>query len=159
MLLRPRKFFYKNFQKKRSFKFFKRLKLSYGIAGLYLLQPLKLTSKQIFKYKLFLKKSTRKSDKTLRFMWFNIFPHLPLTRKVEGSRMGKGKGKLTTWLIEISAGNYLFEFKNLRSGRLKYFLNQISLRLPAKTRIYFLHTKRHQLIYINQKKISYDVFW
>ena len=91
-------------------------------------------------------------------MWFNIFPHLPLTRKVEGSRMGKGKGKLTTWLIEISAGNYLFEFKNLRSGRLKYFLNQISLRLPAKTRIYFLHTKRHQLIYINQKKISYDVF-
>ena len=68
MLLRPRKFFYKNFQKKRSFTFFKRLKLSYGIAGLYLLQPLKLTSKQIFKYKLFLKKSTRKSDKTLRFM-------------------------------------------------------------------------------------------
>ena len=159
MLLRPRKFFYKNFQKKRSFTFFKRLKLSYGIAGLYLLQPLKLTSKQIFKYKLFLKKSTRKSDKTLRFMWFNIFPHLPLTRKVEGSRMGKGKGKLSTWLIEISAGNYLFEFKNLRPGRLKYFLSQISLRLPSKTQVYFLHRKKLPLVYINRKKVSYDTFW
>ena len=42
----------------------------------------------------FLKKSSRKFDKTLRYMWFHVFPHIPITRKVEGSRMGKGKGKL-----------------------------------------------------------------
>ena len=48
----------------------------------------------MFRYKLFLKKAARRTDKTLRKVWFYVFPHLPITRKVAGSRMGKGKGKL-----------------------------------------------------------------
>jgi ribosomal protein L16/L10AE len=49
----------------------------------------------MFRLKLFLKKAARKTDKTLRRVWVNTFPHIPLTKKVIGSRMGKGKGKLS----------------------------------------------------------------
>jgi large subunit ribosomal protein L16 len=94
MSLRPRKFTFKNRHKRRSLINFKKTTLSYGNFGLRILQPLWVNSKQVFRYKLFIKKSARRADKTSRKVWFNLFPHLPLTRKVEGSRMGKGKGKL-----------------------------------------------------------------
>ncbi len=66
MLLRPRKFLHKNIQTRRHFKMFKKSNLTYGNVGLMLLQPIKLNSKQIYRYKLFLKKATKRSDKTLR---------------------------------------------------------------------------------------------
>ena len=67
MVLRPRKFKYKNIQKRRKNNFYPRKgKLLYGQAGLILLQPLRLQNKQIFRFKLVLKKSARRSDKTRR---------------------------------------------------------------------------------------------
>ena len=94
MLLRPRRYNYKNIQKKRKYITNINRELIFGQCGLQLLQPLRLTNKHISRFKIFFKKGSRKTDKTLRFCWFNVFPHLPLTKKVIGSRMGKGKGKL-----------------------------------------------------------------
>ena len=68
--------------------------LSYGDSGLITLSPLRLPAKQIFKIKIFLKKAIKRSDYTKRLVWFNTFPHLPLSRKAKGVRMGKGTGKL-----------------------------------------------------------------
>jgi ribosomal protein L16/L10AE len=59
-----------------------------------ILKPVHLSAAQIFRFKLFLKKAVKKSDKTRRFAWLLAFPHLPLTKKPNGIRMGKGKGKL-----------------------------------------------------------------
>ena len=69
--------------------------LNFGQIGLVLKKPIRLNSKKIFRIKLFLKKAAKRSDKTRRKVWINVFPHLPLTKKVIGSRMGKGKGKLS----------------------------------------------------------------
>mgnify|MGYP006445494649 CR=1 FL=1 len=67
MLLRPRKFLFKNRQKKRKFINSKLTsKLNYGQVGLKLLQPVKLFSKQMFRFKLYIKKGSRRSDKTGR---------------------------------------------------------------------------------------------
>ena len=96
MILQPRKFKYKLRQKVRSMPIFSRkLKLNFGQAGLVLLKPLRFNSKHIFRLKLFIKKAARRSDNTKRKVWFNAFPHLPLTKKIIGARMGKGKGKLS----------------------------------------------------------------
>jgi ribosomal protein L16/L10AE len=46
------------------------------------------------KFIIFLKKINKKSEKTKRKLWFRTFPYFPLTRKSQGLRMGKGKGKL-----------------------------------------------------------------
>lgn len=94
MSLRPRKFQFKNRHKRRRLVLPTTSQLAYGNMGVRILQPLWVSSKQIFRYKLFLKKAAKRSDITSRKIWFNLFPHLPLTRKIEGSRMGKGKGKL-----------------------------------------------------------------
>ena len=95
MQLQPRYFLYKRKQKNRKLYFFKiNKKLIFGAAGLCLLNPVHLTAKHLNKLKLFLKKASRKSDYTKRFVWIKAFPHLPLTKKPAGTRMGKGKGKL-----------------------------------------------------------------
>lgn len=87
---------------------------------------LRLTGKQIFRLFIFLKKTSRKSDKTKRYFWLNCFPHLPLTRKAKGVRMGKGTGKLQLWFTVIIPGTVLVEFTNLRIGRSKYFFHQLA---------------------------------
>ena len=96
ILLQPRHFIFKRKQKKRKTFIYKinHNFLKFGSSGLLLLQPAHLTSVHLFRFKLFLKKASRKADYTKRFVWFHAFPHLPLTKKPTGTRMGKGKGKL-----------------------------------------------------------------
>lgn len=160
MILQPRNFKYKTRQKKRtSLNFKKNQNLKYGDAGLLLLKPIQLTAKHMFRFKLFLKKAMRKSDRTRRFFWFNAFPHLPLTKKPDGLRMGKGKGKLDRWFTAISGGVMLFEFKNLRYGRSRYFMRQMTHKLGIRTKQIF--TRR---IYVDSflklnKKFFLRTFW
>jgi ribosomal protein L16/L10AE len=105
MLLRPRKVNFKSTHKKRSLNtikltytpsslFFKKKNLIYGQSGLLNKNPnFFIYNKHLFKIKLFLKKAVRRSTVTNRHLWFKVFPHIPVTKKVIGSRMGKGKGK------------------------------------------------------------------
>lgn len=130
MLLQPRKFKYKTRQKRRSAKIPRLAKFTYGSMGLFLLKPFRISAKKIFRLKLFLKRSSRKSDITKRAFWIPIFPHLPLSKKPKGIRMGKGAGKLSTWYTQIRGGTALVEFKNLRLGRARYYSNQVSHKLP-----------------------------
>ena len=96
LVLQPRKFKYKNRQKLRRIKFRScSPSLLYGQVGLILVQPLRLNSRKIFRIKLFLKKAARRGDQTQRKVLMNAFPHLPITKKPAGSRMGKGKGRLS----------------------------------------------------------------
>lgn len=159
MLLRPRKFKRKNITKRRRLRFFKKSILAYGQIGLVLLQPLRLNSKQIFRYKLFFKKASKRSDKTLRKAWFKLFPHLPISRKVFGSRMGKGKGKLDGWGTELPAGIFIVELKNLRTARAKYFLKQLMLKLPAKARISGLLRRSVRFATFKHKYVEANVIW
>lgn len=128
MLLQPRKFKRKSLQKNRSFKIWAHNSLSYGTSGIRIQQSLRLAAKQIYRLRLFLKRAARKADITLRYMWFVAFPHLPLTRKGKGSRMGKGAGKLSAWGIQLQPGTVLIEFKNLRFGRAVHVCKQVSYK-------------------------------
>jgi ribosomal protein L16/L10AE len=96
LLLQPRKIFHKYKQKKKTFSSHSEQFLNYGDFGLITLKALKVSAKQIFNIKIYLKKATKKPDLTKRFVWFNLFPHLPLSKKSKGMRMGKGVGKLST---------------------------------------------------------------
>jgi len=158
MSLRPNKFKFKNRHKSRRIIFPKPEKLLYGDFSLKTLQPLWVTGKQIFRYKIFLKKSIKRSDKTSRKIWFNLFPHLPLSKKVAGSRMGKGKGKLAGWVGCLPSGINLFEFKNLRPGRAKYFCSQIKSRLPVKAELNIYSRRMYFLPWNVSIKISNERF-
>lgn len=152
LLLQPRKFYFKHRQKKRQCSSFKERFLTFGSAGLKILQNLRLNSKQIFRLKIYLKKSVRKSDFTKRKVWFNSFPHLPLSKKSKGIRMGKGVGKLSIWFSQVSAGVFLLEFKNLRFGRVVFFSKQVATRLAVRTKI--VNTMSRPLQISRMKKVN-----
>ena len=158
MSLRPNKFKFKNRHKNRHLILPKSEKLLYGHFAIKTLQPLWITGKQIFRYKIYLKKAIKRSDKTSRKIWFNIFPHLPLSKKVAGSRMGKGKGKLAGWVGQLSAGINIFELKNLRPGRAKYFVKQVQYRLPVKSKLISFSQKYNFTPWNTSKKISVEKF-
>jgi large subunit ribosomal protein L16 len=160
LLLRPRKFIYKNRHKKRNpFIRSRTTNLIFGDTGLQLLQPLNITAKRLFRIKMQVKKGARRIDKTSRRVWLNAFPHLPLTKKTAGSRMGKGKGKLKSWFSQTPPAITFVEYKNLRSGRSNYFLTQLSHRLPVKSRIIFLYKNSYSRLPANvSKNILYQPY-
>lgn len=133
--------------------------LTFGSAGLRLLRPAQLTSEQIFRFKLYLKKASRKSDITNRFVWFLAFPHLPLTKKPTGTRMGKGKGKLECWFTNVSGGSTLVELKNLRYGRSKYFLRQMTHKLGLSTKFVFNTRTFFSMPLKFSAKVFFKVTW
>lgn len=141
LLLQPRKFTFKNRFKGRMFLSSSPQHLAYGNVGLRLLQPLRFNSRQLFRLKIYLKKATRRAEFTKRRLWFNAFPHLPLSKKSKGVRMGKGTGKLSIWFTQMYAGSLLIETRNLRLGRSYYFLRQTSAKLPVPT-VMVSHTRR-----------------
>jgi len=159
MLLQPRRYTYKTRHKKRSQKTFKGQTLHYGTTGIRTLQPFRFTGKQIFRFFIFLKKSSRKSDRTKRLFWLNAFPHLPLTRKAKGVRMGKGTGKLHSWFTTVRAGTVLVEFANLRSGRAKHFMNQIRFKLAIPTTVVTTQTKNIKVAGGNATNTSTQPFY
>lgn len=162
MVLQPRRFKYKLRQKSRKLpatQNFKK-KLNFGQAGLMLKQPLRLNSKRLFRIKLFLKKAAKRSENTRRRVWVNAFPHLPLTKKIIGSRMGKGKGKLSIWSVQLYTGHILIEFKNLRNGRVKYYLRQSQYKLKGLFKVVWLPS--HSIIFTNfmgKRSLNYQSFW
>ena len=159
MLLRPRRFPHKNRQKKRTYPTPSlNYKLNYGQIGLRLLQPSRLFSKQMFRYKAFIKKGSKRSDKTGRKSWFAAFPHFPLTRKGKGARMGKGKGKVKDWVSVLPAGINIVEYKNLRYGRSLHYLKQIRFKLSPKATIVTKY-KHVDSLYGKNSKIMFQRRW
>jgi large subunit ribosomal protein L16 len=158
--LQPKNFRSKKIQKSRKIRYFKtHHSLRFGNVGLMLVRPLQFTGGSLFRLRLFLKKGARKSDKTRRFMWFNAFPHLPLTKKPTGLRMGKGKGKLSCWFTNIRGGVTLVEFRNLRWGRSSYFISQLKYKLGVPVSTLYSDVFFFNLPLSKHKSLSIRSFW
>lgn len=160
MILQPRNFYWKKKQKLRKIIYSKKkTNTRYGDSAVTILKPLKLTGLKIFRLKLFLKRATKKPDKTHRKVWFYAFPHLPLTKKPLGLRMGKGKGKLSSWGIKLPGGTTLLEFKNLRFGRSIFFSKQVSFKLSVPCNFFHNYKKKFNLPMFYKKKINLKSSW
>ena len=73
--------------------------------------------------------------------------------------MGKGKGKLAGWVAQLSPGVTMFEFKNLRTGRARYYYEQVAYRLPVKSSFVKRFSIQTTLIWDFSRRVSYDCFW
>ena len=156
MLLQPRKVKYKFRHKRRRLVVFQKNLFAYGNVALVLLSPLRVSSKTFFRLKLFLKRSTKKPDITRRLVWLALFPHLPLSKKSKGMRMGKGVGKLSTWYALVPGGTFLLEFKNLRKGRATYYAQQVASRLPVPTQLQIDGSHMHVRL-IGSYRVHYSI--
>ena len=115
---------------------------TYGSAALRVISPCFLDSKHFFRLRMLLNRATKRSDQTKRYYWLHQFPHMPVTKKPQGSRMGKGKGARCAWRAFLNPGNFFIETKYLRPGRSRYFFKQVSRRLPFSYIPAFKYPKR-----------------
>lgn len=158
-MLQPRKFRYKSRQKVRQAKSWNFMQLNYGDSGVFAFRTLRMSSKQIFRLKVSLKRAIKKPDVTKRKVWFALFPHLPLTKKPKGNRMGKGVGKLNTWAIFLRGGSIFLEFKNLRHGRALYFFKKIQTKLPVRIKSVFAVQKWASIRGVRRGRLPLRIFY
>ena len=67
-------------------------------------------------------------------VFINIFPHMPLTKKSIGTRMGKGKGAVEAWVAVVKEGKILFEIAGVDEATAREALRLASHKLPIKTK-------------------------
>ena len=69
-----------------------------------------------------------------RKVFINIFPHMPLTKKSIGTRMGKGKGAVEAWVAVVKEGKILFEVSGVDEATAREALRLASHKLPIRTK-------------------------
>lgn len=67
-------------------------------------------------------------------VWINIFPHMPLTKKPLGTRQGKGKGNVESWVAVVKSGKIMFEISEVTEDVAREALRLASHKLPIKTK-------------------------
>jgi large subunit ribosomal protein L16 len=86
------------------------------------------------------KKLIAKEVKGTGLVFLRVRPNRPRTKKKKGMRMGKGKGGVESWIVEVSAGMVLLEVCGLiEEKKIKLALKNSAQRLSIKTKsIFFL---------------------
>jgi large subunit ribosomal protein L16 len=67
--------------------------------------------------------------------WIRIFPDRPFTRKPAEVKMGKGKGDLQGYEVEIFPGRILFEIDGVPEVVAREALRKASTKLPVTTKV------------------------
>jgi large subunit ribosomal protein L16 len=67
-------------------------------------------------------------------IWIRIFPHIPVTRKPLGLKMGGGKGAPEFWVAKVKAGTVMFEMKGVDEEVAREAMRLAAHKLPVKTK-------------------------
>ena len=68
-------------------------------------------------------------------IWIRVFPDKPLTAKPLETRMGKGKGPIDSWVMNIKPGRIIFEMGGVDHTVAREALTLAMHKLPFKTKI------------------------
>lgn len=67
-------------------------------------------------------------------IWIRIFPHLPVTRKALGTKMGGGKGSPEFFAARVYPGTILFEMEGVTEEVAREAMRLAGHKLPVKTK-------------------------
>jgi len=104
--------------------------LHFGEYGLMAKEGAWVTARQIEAARVAMTRYMKRGGK----VWINIFPHMPLTKKSIGTRMGKGKGAVEAWVAVVKEGKVLFEIAGVDEAVAREALRLASHKLPIKTK-------------------------
>ena len=68
-------------------------------------------------------------------VWIRVFPDKPLTAKPLETRMGKGKGAVDKWVMNIKPGRIIYEMIGIDEATARDALALAQSKLPFKTKI------------------------
>lgn len=105
--------------------------VSFGSHGLKAMTAHRVTSNQIESAR---KAISRAVGKTGR-VWIRIFPDKPFTKKPAEVKMGKGKGDIEGYHVQILPGQILFEVDGTTPAMAKEALRKGGTKLPVKIKV------------------------
>jgi len=105
--------------------------LAFGNIALKAVEAGRINSRQIEAARI---TSTRKIKRQGK-IWIRVFPAKPLTAKPLETRMGKGKGPVDQWVMNIKPGRIIFEMAGVEESLAREALILAMHKLPFKTKI------------------------
>jgi large subunit ribosomal protein L16 len=131
-MLMPKRTKYRKQQKGRNRgKAYRGNSLAFGTYGLKAVELGRINSRQIEAGRVALTRTMKRTGK----VWIRVFPDKPLTSKPVGVRMGKGKGSVEEWVMNIKPGRIIFELTGVDNDTAIRALTLAAAKLPFKTKI------------------------
>lgn len=103
---------------------------SFGDFALKAVEAGRVNSRQIEAARIALTRFVKRQGKT----WIRVFPDKPLTKKPLETRMGKGKGGVEEWVMNIKPGRILFEMTGVDEAMARQALSLAMHKLPFKSK-------------------------
>jgi large subunit ribosomal protein L16 len=105
--------------------------VSFGSFGLKATTAHRVKSNQIEAARKVLSRAMGKSGK----IWIRIFPDMPYTQKPAEVKLGKGKGDLAGYVVQILPGRVMFEIDGVEEVIAKEALRKAGTKLPVKSKV------------------------
>jgi len=106
-------------------------KIEFGEFALKAVSAGRINSRQIEAARITMTRSMKRQGKS----WIRVFPDKPLTRKPLETRMGKGKGSVEEWVMNIKPGRIVFEVAGVPEEVAREALTLALHKLPFKCKI------------------------
>jgi large subunit ribosomal protein L16 len=128
----PKRTKYKKQQKGRNRgKSYRGNSISYGDIAIKAIEAGRIDSRQIESARVAMTRKIKRTGK----VWIMVFPDKPLTAKPLETRMGKGKGPVDRWVMNIKPGRICFEIAGVELNLAKEALTLAIHKLPFKAKI------------------------
>jgi large subunit ribosomal protein L16 len=114
--------------------------LANGDLGLKAVENGRINSRQIEAARVAMTRHIKRQGR----VWIRIFPDKPLTKKPLETRMGKGKGGVEEWVMNIQRGRVLYEIAGIEESLAKEALTIAASKLPLRTKIVSAGAEREQ---------------
>jgi len=106
-------------------------KLAFGDIAFKAVEAGRINSRQIEAARIAATRHIKRQGK----IWIRVFPDKPLTAKPLEVRMGKGKGAIDQWVMNIKPGRIIFEMGGVEESLAREALTLAMHKLPFKTKI------------------------
>jgi len=131
MLEPKRRKFRKSFRGRMRGKATRGSDLSFGEFGLKAMECAWMSSKQIEAGRRAITHSLKRGGR----VWIRIFPHMPVTARPAGQRMGSGKGDIDRYVAVITPGRIIYEVAGITKELAKDAFSKAGAKMPFKTRL------------------------
>ncbi len=131
-MLMPKRTKYRKQQKGRNRgKSYRGSSIAFGEIAIKAVEAGRIDSRQIEAARIAMTRHVKRQAKT----WIRVFPDKPLTKKPLETRMGKGKGAVDKWVMNIKPGRIIYEMAGVSEDLAREALTLAMHKLPFKTKI------------------------
>lgn len=105
--------------------------IAFGTIAIKAVEHGRIDSRQIEAARIAMTRHIKRAGK----IWIRVFPDKPLTAKPLETRMGKGKGAVEKWVMNIKPGRIVYEMAGVNETLAREAFKLAQSKLPFKTKI------------------------